>query len=202
MGEPRFIRKVVTFSKPAQVDLDGNDQARSFFCCHNKKSCQYCEIQIAQAEKFTSKVARQMKYFTQTSGQRYNFMSLVQELIPNPKHPNERMIKGCQILVPETVFYDEGRIEFMTASDRENCIALDVKTKLVNQDVLKKLKELVYERRKDTQLFGKLKCKEALSHRRFPGKPSQSENYMFRIAPRFQNGRCQERSDSDREVSR
>ena len=105
-------------------------------------------------------------------------MSLVQELIPNPKHPNERMIKGCQILVPETVFYDEGRIEFMTASDRENCIAFDVKTKLVNQDVLKKLKELVYERRKDTQLFGKLKCREALSHRRFPGKPSSQSETM------------------------
>lgn len=109
-------------------------------------------------------------------------MSLVQELMPDPTNTNERMIKGCQVLVPETVFFNEGRIEFMTASDKENCLAYDVKTKLVNQDVLKKLKELVYERRKDTQFFGKQKSRDSLSQRRLNPKDGLESYHAQKMA--------------------
>jgi hypothetical protein len=42
----------------------------------------------------------------------------------------ERMIKGCQIFLPETVFFKDGRIDYLTQIDKDLCLAYDIKTKL------------------------------------------------------------------------
>jgi len=55
---------------------------------------------------------------------------MIQDLIPNPSNPKERMIKGCQVFVPETIFFKDGKIDFLTAIDKDFCLSLDIKTKL------------------------------------------------------------------------
>ena len=62
-----------------------------------------------QAEKFIVKKTRNMAYYTQSSQVLpYTFYDLVKDLIPDQNNAKERMIKGCQIFMPETVFFKEG----------------------------------------------------------------------------------------------
>ena len=64
------------------------------------------------------------------------------------------MIKGCQVLFPETVFYSDCKIQFITNLDRDNCLCYDTKTKL--QDKIRiNLQKILEERRKDCEVFGK-----------------------------------------------
>ena len=57
--------------------------------------------------------------------------------------------------MPETVFFKEGKIDFLTSTDKDLCLSLDVKTKLQNLEVRKKLQEIVKERLKDSENMGK-----------------------------------------------
>lgn len=59
----------------------------------------------------------------------YTFFDLIKDLIPNPEHSKERMIKGCQIFMPETVFFKEGQLEYSTVNDKDLCLAFELKTK-------------------------------------------------------------------------
>jgi hypothetical protein len=74
-----------------------------------------------------------MSYFTQSvqdgGPHSYNFFDLVKDLIPNLEHSKERMIKGCQIFLPETVFFKEGQLEYSTINDKDLCLAFETKTK-------------------------------------------------------------------------
>jgi hypothetical protein len=65
------------------------------------------------------------------------------------------MIKGCQIFIPETVFIRDGRFDFLTMLDRDFCICYDTKTKLESLAVRSKLMEMIKERRKDTEMYGR-----------------------------------------------
>ena len=68
------------------------------------------------------------------------------------------MIKGCQVFIPETVFFKDGKIEFLSSMDREGCVNFDFKTKLDSfLSVRTKLGEIVKDRRKDKEKFGKEK---------------------------------------------
>lgn len=64
-------------------------------------------------------------------------------MIADPTSQTERMIKGCQVFMPETVFFKDdggkaGKIDFITSMDRDFCLTFDTKTKAMN--VNKKLK--------------------------------------------------------------
>lgn len=87
------------------------------------------------------------------------FQDLVKKLISDPGDPNQRMIKGCQVFIPETVFFKEdGKIDFITMMDRDCCISYDTKTKLEPLQVRTKLTEVVKERKKDTEMHGRQKA--------------------------------------------
>lgn len=75
----------------------------------------------------------------------------------DPLDPKEKMIKGCQVFIPETVFFNEkdGKIDFLTAMDRDCCLCYDTKTKLEHLQVRTKLTEVVKERKKDTEMHGR-----------------------------------------------
>lgn len=57
--------------------------------------------------------------------------------------------------MPETVFYSNGCVDFITSNDRERHLRYDTKTKLNNPDVCKKIRDVVTERRKDNEVYGK-----------------------------------------------
>jgi hypothetical protein len=60
--------------------------------------------------------------------------------------------------MPETVFFKEGKIDFIVQNDRDWCLAQDVKTKYTYLEVNKKLPTIVQERRKDSVHLGVTKA--------------------------------------------
>lgn len=58
--------------------------------------------------------------------------------------------------MPETVFFQDGKMEFFTQMDRDCCLAFDLKIKLESSLVIRtKLNDIVKERRKDYEKYGK-----------------------------------------------
>lgn len=97
-----------------------------------------------------------MAYFTQTSSTPYLFGQLIKDLVPDANNAKERLIKGCQVLVPETVFFKDGKIDFFSQVDRDYCLSFDLKTKLDSYLAVRtKLLEIVKDRKKDTDKHGK-----------------------------------------------
>ena len=64
------------------------------------------------------------------------------------------MIKGCEILMPDTVFFKEGKIDFVAQNDKEFCLSFDTKTKLTLFEVRKSLIKVSKERKADTVPLG------------------------------------------------
>jgi len=75
-------------------------------------------------------------------------------LIPDPNNPRERLIKGCEIFMPDTVFFKEGKIDFVAQNDKEFCLSFDTKTKLTLFEVRKSLVKVSKERKADTVPLG------------------------------------------------
>jgi hypothetical protein len=75
-------------------------------------------------------------------------------LIPDPNNPRERLIKGCEIFMPDTVFFREGKIDFVAQNDKEFCLSFDTKTKLTLFEVRKSLIKVSKERKADTVPLG------------------------------------------------
>jgi hypothetical protein len=45
------------------------------------------------------------------------------------------MIKGCQIFLPETVFFKEGKVEFITTMDKDCCLSFDLKIQKLTKNL-------------------------------------------------------------------
>lgn len=73
--------------------------------------------------------------------------------MPNPENPKERLIQGCQVFLPETVFFRDGQLEFSSMMDKDNCIALETKSKNQRSEIIKWIKEVVKQRQIDTEQF-------------------------------------------------
>ncbi len=135
----------------------------------NMKGCPICQTQVTDAERLTIKQTRKMQYFVQGAKDPvYLFQDLIWNLIADPQSAKEKMIKGCQVFMPETVFFkDDGKLDFVTTMDRDCCLSIDTKVKLENLYVRTKLSEIVKERKKDCELYGKQKTislKQSIQH--------------------------------------
>ena len=60
--------------------------------------------------------------------------------------------------MPETVFFKDGKLDFLTTTDWDYCINFDPKTKIEYIAVREKLALCAKERRNDTEIHGKLKA--------------------------------------------
>ena len=89
---------------------------------------------------------RKIKLFE--SSLQLDFFELVRKLIPDVNNPKEKLIKGCSVIMPETVFFREGKIELILQNDREFCLSQDTKTKYTPLEVRKRLPDIVEQRRK------------------------------------------------------
>ena len=75
---------------------------------------------------------------------------MIKDLIADQSREKDRFIRGCQVFVPETIFFKDGKIDFMTSLDKEFCLQFESKIKLENSLALRtKLSEAVKDRRKD-----------------------------------------------------
>jgi hypothetical protein len=51
-----------------------------------------------------------------------HFEEFIRKMVPDQNNAKERMIKGCQVIMPETVFFRDGKIDFIVECDREWCL--------------------------------------------------------------------------------
>ena len=150
---------------------------RIFFECKNckskhKKGCPVCEAQIERGNEFDAPYCRKVEYFI---GHRFSdpdekdekkkdrsiekeFQWFVKELVADPKKDAERLVKGCQVIFGDTVFFndDEKNTQYIITSDKEGCMSYDLRIKsgwtVFNiKEHLEKLRE---ERRYDGERFG------------------------------------------------
>ena len=87
------------------------------------------------------------------------FKKLVENLISDPTKAQERLIKGCQVIFPDTIFYSgDGNPDLVVSNDKEMCMAHDQKLRITATGpqqhlVLKRLEEICSERYKDKGEF-------------------------------------------------
>ena len=53
------------------------------------------------------------------------------------------------------MFFKDGKIDCLLTNDKQQCLAYDLKTKLENLEVRKKLQEIVKDRMRECEMFGK-----------------------------------------------
>ena len=56
--------------------------------------------------------------------------------------------------MPDTVFFKDGKIDFLAQNDRESCLSFDTKTKLTLFEVRKSIIKVSKERKGDTVKHG------------------------------------------------
>ena len=126
--------------------VEGKSCAKAFFDC----KCPVCKAQVKNGDKFVTRKIRKLQYFTQSEKEPlYSFHQFVKDLIPDPNNPKERLIKGCEIFMPDTVFFKDGKIDFLAQNDRESCLSFDTKTKLTLFEVRKSLIKVSKDRKTD-----------------------------------------------------
>jgi hypothetical protein len=98
------------------------------------------------------------------------FKDIVRLLVADPSDPKGKLIRGCQVFIPETVFFNEdGRVDFLTTTDRDCCVAFALKTRMDSNSLYKRIRETVLERKLDTDPFSKQHM--ASCGNQFTGKP-------------------------------
>ena len=77
-----------------------------------------------------------------------DFKTLVYELMAKPKeNPKEKMLSGCEIFLPDTLFFENGKASFIAYNDKDYCLAKwndgEDKNKMTNPgDLVQKLQRI------------------------------------------------------------
>lgn len=85
------------------------------------------------------------------------FHMLIHELIAKPKeNPKEKMLSGCEIFFPETLFFEKGEPKFIAHNDKDGCLAKwndgeDKKQMPHAGDLIPKLNKMIMKRRQNTE---------------------------------------------------
>lgn len=89
------------------------------------KGCVVCNAQVTTGELYVREKENNKKYYDGVG--QLNFQQLVTSLIPNPAEDyKEKMIEGCQLFFPDTVFFEKGKI-VICGMDKDYCLIKDSK---------------------------------------------------------------------------
>ena len=148
VGGEKKTKKNPNEDKEVQGDVEG----KSFFkCCYNRKhldedylseqtdnpdepvlshskkgkkrsGCVTCDAQIKDKKYFEEdKVPDKMLWEGYDD---MDFRLLITELISKPKeNPKEKMLSGCEVFLPDTLFYENGKPSFIAYNDKDFCLA-------------------------------------------------------------------------------
>ena len=81
------------------------------------------------------------------------FHMLIHELIAKPKeNPKEKMLSGCEVFFPDTVFYEKGAPKFIAQNDKDFCLSKwndEEGTKSIpsGKDLIQKLQKITQVRK-------------------------------------------------------
>jgi len=66
--------------------------------------------------------------------------------------PTTDKIRGCEVIVPETAIFVNGKAKYIIRNDKEHCVfAVRKKNKLNLQSIYKEFSNIVRERKKDSK---------------------------------------------------
>lgn len=67
-----------------------------------------------------------------------------------PPAAQENSIKGCQLVFPDTAFYQQGKAKIIIKMDKEFClIGVKKASKLTKEEIYKEFSNIVRDRRRD-----------------------------------------------------
>jgi hypothetical protein len=67
-----------------------------------------------------------------------------------PPQQQENLVKGCELVFPDTAFYEKGKAKVVVKMDREYCLTgVRKATRLTKDDIYKDFSNVVRERKKD-----------------------------------------------------
>jgi hypothetical protein len=93
-------------------------------------------------------------------GERKDFLWLMEQLLP----PSDK-IKGCELVFPDTVFFEKGKPKVLIKSDKDLCLtSVRAPTKLSKENLQKEFPTLFRERRRDTVGIFRQKYGNEISH--------------------------------------
>lgn len=84
-----------------------------------------------------------------------DFKALIHDLMAKPKeNPKEKMLSGCEIFLPDTLFYEGGKPSFIAFNDKDYCLAKwndgEDKNKMQNAlDLIQKLQKITQNRKNE-----------------------------------------------------
>jgi len=147
-----------------EKEVQGDVEGKSFFkCCYNRKhldedyseeaeepeetqfgfskktikkpGCVTCEAQIKEKKYFGEEKASDKSLWIGMEDM--DFKLFISELIAKPKeNPKEKMLSGCEVFLPDTLFYENGKPAFIAFNDKDFCLAKwndgEDKTKMQN----------------------------------------------------------------------
>jgi hypothetical protein len=128
----------------------------------------------------------------------YQYRELVNGLVPNPRLPQERMIKGCQVLMPDTVFFNnEGLAEMVVSNDKEYCMANDQKIKLSKEmhTIKVRLEDLYKERKRDNLLYGNALRASELNNPGTTGQGNKAKKLAGKKGPSYMDKLSKNKTD-------
>jgi hypothetical protein len=64
---------------------------------------------------------------------------MVWDLAQDLDSTKSKVTRGCQVLVPETVFLKDGKFEQIIQNDKDYCLVIDNKTSMINLKIRMKL---------------------------------------------------------------
>lgn len=96
-------------TKPEDV-LGEEERGKSFFYC----VCKVCKDQATKGHLFDEKKKVNLQILTHTQ---IEFVRLIEYLLATSDK-----IKGAQILFPDTVFFEDGKPNFIARIDKEGCL--------------------------------------------------------------------------------
>ena len=118
--------------------------------------CLACKAQIKNKDKFDTKKRSTEEFFI--GQQNMPFHMLVRELIAKPKeNPKEKLLQGCEVFFPDTLFYEKGAPSFIAHNDKDFCMAKwndgEEKKQINANDIVQKLQRITTARKAHTDKF-------------------------------------------------
>ena len=112
--------------------------------------CPTCKAQIKEHRRFEIKKKQNDEYYIGNDDMPFHM--LIMELIAKPKeNPKEKMISGCEVFFPDTVFFLGGNKRILVQNDKDYCLSKynesDEKKQSNQQELINRLNKATIARK-------------------------------------------------------
>ena len=117
--------------------------------------CRSCITQIKEKERFEIKKKEDEKYFAGKDDMPFDMLIKYLMAKPTKENTKEKMLSGCEVFFPDTLFFEKDVPAFRTKTDNDGCLAKwndndENKPMPHAGDLIQKLHKTIIERKKNT----------------------------------------------------